>query len=79
MNRFESLVQETVELADQTYLQKTYNKNTDSYSLVYRENGRYSEPVEITHSIENERDADQLILAAEQNGITQLLEPGDKQ
>lgn len=74
MNMFDTLVQDTVKLGNQSYLQKSYNRAENTYSLLYREHGRYSKPVEITHSLENERDADQLLEAAERYGITELLE-----
>jgi len=78
VNRFDRIVQETIELSADTYLQKTYDRNTDTYSLLYREHGRYSEPVELTHGLENERDADQLLKAAQTYGITELLEGADQ-
>jgi len=74
MNSFDTLVQETVELADNTYLQKAYNRRKETYSLLYREHGRYSEPVEITHGIENEENAEELIQTVEEKGFKQLRE-----
>lgn len=79
MNRFETLVQETVELGNQSYLQKAKDTAEQTYTLLYRENGRYTEPVELTYGINNEADADQLLTAAEEQGsITHLLEADKK-
>jgi hypothetical protein len=75
MDRFNSLVQETYQLSEDEYLQKTKNTQDQTYSLIYRENGRYSEPVELTHGVENPEDIEQLVIGAQENGVTELLEP----
>jgi hypothetical protein len=62
MDRFNSLVQETYQLSEDEYLQKTKNTQDQTYSLIYRENGRYSEPVELTHGVENPEDIEQLVI-----------------
>jgi hypothetical protein len=74
---FSTTVQETTELG-QGFIQKAYNPEKDEYSVLYRQHGRYSQPVELSDGINNERDAEQLILAAEENGITELLEPSNE-
>jgi hypothetical protein len=74
---FDTTVQETTELG-QGFIQKAYDSSRDEYSVLYRQHGRYSSPVELSHGISNERDAEQLILAAEENGITELLEPSNE-
>jgi hypothetical protein len=74
-NYFDITIEETTELEDDCYLQKVYNKEQESYGLLYRENGRYSSPEQVSMDVSNERDVDQLILAAERNGIEQILEP----
>jgi hypothetical protein len=39
MDRFNSLVQETYQLSEDEYLQKTKNTQDQTYSLIYKENG----------------------------------------
>lgn len=64
--------QETRELGDNQYIQTAYNNDTDTFSVLYRGNGRYSEPVELTHGLQNERDALQILVAAEEHGFQKL-------
>ena len=64
-----------IKIRDKEYVVKAYEPQKDSWSLLYKEDGRYSRPVELAHGIQNERDVDQLMLQAEETGVQHLLEP----
>jgi len=66
---------ETKEISGDKYIQKAFNQETQEYSLLYREHGRYSKPITLSHGITQEKDIDQLMLEAETRGINQLLKP----
>jgi len=66
---------ETKQIGPDKYVQKAINQETQEYSLLYREHGRYSKPVTLSHGIQQEKDIDQLLLEAETRGINQLLQP----
>jgi len=71
MKRFNTLVQDTIELGED-YLQKTKDTQNQTYGLTYKKESRYSEPVTLTQDVEQEQDIDQLITDAEENGLKQL-------
>jgi len=73
VNRFDTLVQDTVELGED-YLQKTKNTQTQTYGLIYRQKTRYNEPIQLKSDVENEADIDQLITAAREKGLRQIRE-----
>jgi len=66
---------ESRQIGSEKYVQKAVNQETGNYSLLYREHGRYSKPITLSHGISQEKDVDQLMLEAEKRGINQLLEP----
>lgn len=73
-NYFSKKTLDTVEINDNEYLQVAHDQETDSYSVLHRENGRYSQPVQITGGYENERDAQQILVAGEDGGFPQVRE-----
>lgn len=69
---FSLSVRDTVEVGDGSYLQSAYSSRSDSFSILFRESGRYGSPVELTSGLGSEEDALQLLSAAEENGFKEL-------
>lgn len=79
-NYFSLETRDCLEVGDDSYLQSSYDNSTDSYSLLFRENGRYGSPVELCSGISQEEDVDQLLVAVEDGGFPMLrkaLEEGE--
>lgn len=77
MKEYNIQVEHTVDLGNNEYIQKAKDED-GNYSLMYRQGGRYAQPVEIASGIKNQRDADQLMITAAEDGISQLLEPSNE-
>lgn len=73
LNYFSITARETRELGNNSYIQKAENTGTHDYALLYRENGRYSSPIMIEDSPDEEH-IDELMAKAEEQGIGGLLE-----
>lgn len=71
-NYFSLKTKETVEINNQEYLQVAHDQEDDTYSVLHRENGRYSKPVQITGSYENKRDAEQILVAGQNGGFPMI-------
>jgi len=73
-NYFSLKTLDTVEINDNEYLQTIQNTNTGEYSIQHREHGLYSKPVQIADGYQQEKDAQQILVAAQNGGFPMIRE-----
>jgi len=71
-NYFNLKTVDTVEINDNEYLQTVQNTDTGEYSVQHREHGLYSKPVQIAEGYQQEKDAQQILVAAQQGGFPMI-------